>query len=88
MRTSPARPAADSRLVNATVEIVSANSVSFHVGDVPRSIDFVSASMSTTSSAPSRMISACSAMSARASAETRSMPRPPPTPPRMLRAAT
>ena len=86
-RTSPASPAADSRQVNAIVLTVSAKMTFDHVGDVPMSIDAVSASTSTTSAAPTTMIKSWSAMSATASAATRSRRRAPP-PARMLRAAT
>ena len=86
-RTSPARPEADSRLVKATAETVSANSMSSQRGEVPMSIVAVSASMSTTRKAPSTITSSCSTTSASTSTEMRSIARLA-FAPRMLRTAT
>jgi hypothetical protein len=69
--TSPARPDADSRPVNATVPTVSAKMKSFHVGVVPSSIDAVSRSMFSAATRPTTMMTSCSRMSALTSAAMR-----------------
>ena len=55
---SPARPDADSRLVNATLARVSAKITSFHWGALPRWIWLVIASTSNSSARPRTTTSA------------------------------
>ena len=76
MRTSPASPAADSRLVKEIAAIVSANTRSDHVGALPRWIGSSSVCGLKNSTSPSTTMSACSARS-----PTTSIADPPRAPP-------
>ena len=86
MRTSPARPDADSRLVNEITATVIANSRCDHVGALPRWIGSSSVCGLKNSTRPSTTMKPCSARSPASRIPTRRARRPPK--PRMLPSTT
>ena len=85
-RTSPATPAADSRLVKEIAATVSANTKSDHLGALPRWIGSSSLSGLKNSARPRITMNACIARSAITSTPIRRARRPPR--PRMLPTTT
>ena len=75
--TSPASPAADSRLVKATTATVSANTRSDQCGELPRWIGLSSVPGLKNSTSPSATTKPCKARSAITSSPMRRARRPP-----------